>query len=169
MTKQAVFVGIDPGEKGAICAVLPSEQKAVFMDTTEKPKVIHEWFQAIKEQYDLRVIMVEDVGPIPKSSAGSNFKFGYNAGVVNTLALTAGVMVDKVRPKKWQSTVGVSISSKIKDPSARKKATKNAVADLCDRLYPQVNIRGPKGGLLDGKSDALMIAHYAVLTHPVHQ
>ncbi|MGH1461207.1 MAG: hypothetical protein ACRBB6_04145 [Neptuniibacter sp.] len=160
-----MYIGIDPGEKGAICAVLPSEQKAIFMKTTEKPIVIAAWFKEIQEHHTIRMIMVEDVGPVQGTSAGSNFKFGYNAGVVNTLARVSGCPVDLVKPKVWQKEVGLSISSKLKD-AARKKAIKNGVADICERLYPQVNIRGPKGGLLDGMSDALMIAHFGLLKYP---
>lgn len=160
-----VYVGIDPGDKGSICAILPAENKAIFINTTAPPMDIIEWFELLKRDYTLRVIMVEEVGPIPKSSAGSNFKFGYNVGIVNTVALAARVMVDKVRPKAWQSTVGVSVSSKLKgDP--RKKAIKQNVAEIASRLYPAAEIHGPRGGLLDGRSDALMIAHTALLKYP---
>jgi len=163
--KPSVYVGIDPGDKGAICAVLPSEHKAIFMPTTDKPIDIAAWFKQIQEEYTLRMVMVEDVSSIQGASAGSNFKFGYNVGVVNTLARVSGSPVDLVRPKAWQKEIGLSVSSKLKG-APRQKAIKQGVAEICERLYPQVNIRGPKGGLLDGRSDALMIAHYALLKYP---
>jgi len=63
-----------------------------------------------------------------------------------------------VQPKKWQKTIGVT---------KKGKEIKKEVASICSRLYPDAEIYGPKGGLLDGKSDALMIAHYAFLNYKV--
>lgn len=151
-----VWIGIDPGAKGSICALLPSEGKAIFKDPTDKPLEILEWLYQLKEQEGIRVIMVEDVHSIFGMSAKSNFSFGYNVGTVNTLAMATGETVDRVAPKKWQKEIGVK---------SKGKAIKQEVAQICDRLYPNVCIRGPKGGLLDGKSDALMLAHYAYLKY----
>lgn len=105
--------------------------------------------------------MIEEVHSIFGVSAKANFNFGYNVGLVNTLALCSGNMVDKITPKKWQKAVGVKSTSKGKD-------IKKDVAGICSRLYPDIKIYGPKGGLDDGKSDALMIAHYCYLTHKMH-
>ena len=56
----------------------------------------------------------------------------------------------------WQKSIGVK---------AKGKAIKKDVADICSRLYPLVDIYGPRGGLQDGLSDALMIAHYNYLKY----
>jgi hypothetical protein len=37
---------------------------------------------------------------------------------------------------------------------------KKFVASIALQLYPKAPLFGPKGGLLDGRADALMIAHY---------
>lgn len=158
MAKEQVFIGIDPGAKGALCALMPKKNKAAFFKTTENPADILQWFKDIGEEADIRAIMIEDVHSIFGASAKSNFNFGYNVGVVNTLALASGCMVDKVTPKKWQKAVGVKSTSKGKD-------IKKDVANICARLYAKTNIHGPRGGLDDGKSDALMIAHYCYLIH----
>lgn len=158
MNKPEVYVGIDPGAKGAICALMPKTQQAVFLDTTEEPRVILEWFNQLKLECDVRVIMIEEVHSIFGMSAKSNFSFGRNVERVNTIALLTSLMVDLVQPKKWQKAVGVK--QKAKGPEIKKE-----VAALCKRLYPNVNVHGPKGGLHDGKSDALMLAHYAKLIH----
>ncbi len=151
-------MGIDPGAKGALCALIPSDPQAIFLDTTEKPVVIRDWFIQIQKECELRVIVLEDVHSIFGVSAKSNFNFGRNVERVYTMALLTEGMVDLVQPKKWQKAVGVKTTAKGKD-------IKKAVAEICGRLYPKVSIYGPRGGLDDGKSDALMIAHYAVLTH----
>lgn len=110
--------------------------------------------------------MIEDVHAIPGAAAGSSFTFGWNTSAMNIIPLCAGASVDKVQPKVWQKYVGVKPivrkkgAVKIK-AHIRSKRLKEEVASICDRLYPNVSIRGPKGGLQDGKSDSLMIAHYA--------
>ena len=151
-----VYIGIDPGAKGSICLLFPYLHEAIFIATTDKPKEILEKLEEVKREYDVRVIMIEDVHAIHGSAAGSSFSFGYNVGVVNTIAVASGISTDRVTPKKWQKTVGVR---------AKGPAIKQDVASICDRLYPNVTIRGIRGGLHDGKSDSLMIAHYAYLKY----
>ena len=96
--------------------------------------------------------MIEDVHSMFQVSAKSNFSFGYNLGVITTIAIACNVMVDKVGPKKWQKFIGV----KEKGPAIKKE-----VAEIAKRLYPDTVLHTPRGRLLDGRSDALMIAHYA--------
>ena len=147
-----VYIGIDPGASGALCALLAKQNKMIFKDTTEDPSKLIEWIDQIKTGYNLRVIMIEDVHSLPLVSAKSNFSFGYNLGVITTIAMACNVMVDKVPPKKWQKFAGV----KEKGPAIKKE-----VAEIASRLYPNAVLHTPRGRLLDGRSDALMIAHYA--------
>ena len=44
---------------------------------------------------------------------------------------------------------------------------KKHVASIAMQLYPKANLSGPKGGLLDGRADALMIAHYLSIKYGV--
>ena len=61
-------------------------------------------------------------------------------------------------PKKkiWQKYIGVT---------AKGKDIKKQISEIALKLYPTANIYGKRGGLLDGRSDALMIAHYGVHNH----
>ena len=153
---EIAYVGIDPGAKGAFCLLIPTTKQIAFKSTTEKPVELLKWLTQIQTHYNLRVIMIEDVHSIYGTSANSNFNFGYNVGLVNTVSQCSGSSVDRVTPKTWQKKVGVK---------KKGKAIKLEVAEICERLYPAVVIRGKRGGLLDGKSDALMLAHYAYLTY----
>jgi hypothetical protein len=157
--KPVVFIGIDPGAKGSICVLAPNQNEVMFYPTTDKPFELLERILHLKETCDVKAIMIEDVHSIHGASAKSNFMFGYNVGVVNTLAQATGIMVMRVQPKVWQKHVGVK---------AKGNDIKKEVASICDRLYPAVTIRGPRGGLLDGCSDALMIAHYVAQTYVIH-
>jgi hypothetical protein len=91
-------------------------------------------------------------------SAKSNFNFGYNVGAAHMLLsgvlYTQEVELELIPPKKWQKGVGITVSG---------KAIKTAVAELARKLYPDCDIYGPRGGLIDGRADALMIAHYLYL------
>jgi hypothetical protein len=88
-------------------------------------------------------------------SAKSNFGFGRSVGIVTAVSeiVTKGIVAKTVTPKVWQKYAGVT---------AKGKAIKKEVSLIATTLYPLANIYGPKGGLLDGRSDALLIAHYGV-------
>jgi len=152
MTKSIAYCSCDPGAKGSFCVLDPTTKKVAFMPTTTKPIDLVGWFYLIQKEVDLKVILIEDVHSIFGTSAKSNFNFGFNTGLVHGIARSTGVSVDLVTPKIWQKYIGVKTKGKL---------IKKEVADICERLYPQVNVRGPRGGLLDGLSDSLMIAHFA--------
>lgn len=150
--KEDVVIGIDPGLKGAICALLIKQNKLLFRCTPEDPLLLMEFFNEVKKMYNLRCIAIEDVHSILGMSAKSNFSFGRNVERVNLLAQLTKVRIELVQPKVWQKFIGV----KQKGPAIKKE-----VAEIASRLYPTAALFGPKGGLLDGRSDSLMIAHYA--------
>lgn len=145
--------GIDPGTKGALC-ILDSDNPvcALFLDIMK-----HSTYEIGKWLYTQQVdsIWIEDVHSLFGMSAKSNFGFGRNLGTITAIAEMAskGENINTVTPKIWQKYVGVT--SKGKD-------IKKNVAQLALDLYPNAIIHGKKGGLLDGRSDALLIAHYGI-------
>ena len=165
-----IFIGIDPGSKGYICALAPLEGKAEFFANTCKPLEIADSLKELREDYKVTRVCMEDVHSIFGANAKSNFNFGFNLGLLHGICLSQGFGIDIVQPKLWQKYIGAVIDPIPKDASAnekkkliaaRKKQLKESVGKICERLYPDISVRGPQGGLLDGKSDALMIAHYA--------
>ena len=164
-----IFVGIDPGSQGAICFLNPLMGTAEFYETTKHPSKLLEDFKEQQERSMriVRAIMVEDVGPVQGVSAKANFSFGRNVGIVQTVAASTGLMVDLVPPKTWQKEVGIKGKQwpKGTNPSTKSKYIKSQLGAVCERLYPKVNIYGPKGGLKDGMADAMLIAHYCYLKH----
>ena len=158
MAKLVAYVGCDPGAKGSFCLLVPSTKQVAFFSTTAKPVDIYDWFIDIQTQLNLAVTMIENVHAIKGAAAGASFTFGRNVGIVNTIPACAGSSVDLVAPKKWQKFVGVKTKGKL---------IKKEVAGICERLYPKASIYGPRGGLLDGRSDSLLIAHYASQTYKI--
>ncbi len=88
-----------------------------------------------------------------------NFSFGFNLGSVHALLHACGIGFSLVQPKVWQKAIGAP-SKKFLDGEME---LKQAIADIAEMLYPQAELYGPKGGLKDGRADALMIAHYLYL------
>jgi hypothetical protein len=164
---EVAVVGIDPGTAGALCLLVPGTQQTAFMATTERPVDLYQWFLEIDNQFNLVVCMIEEVGFIRGSAGKSTFSFGRNVERVNIIPELACVPVDSVRPKAWQKFVGLVVPAAMSGESnaaKRKTYIKKEVARLASRLYPNAELHGPKGGLKDGRSDALMIAHYAART-----
>ena len=110
-----------------------------------------QWLKTAQARFNVPMIMIEAVHSLHMMSAKSNFTFGYNLGVITALCQASGTGTDTVTPKIWQKTIGVKPKS---------KSIKKDIAKICQTIYPSAGIFGPKGGLDDGKSDSLMIAHY---------
>jgi hypothetical protein len=167
MAKQVAVIGTDPGTAGALCLLIPETKQIMFKKTTATGLDLYLWFKQIQQEYNLVVNMIELVGFIQGSAGKSTFSFGRAFERVQVIPEIAQVSVDFVRPKAWQKSVGIVTPDRLAgagNSAARAKFIKNEVAAIATRLYPQAEIRGPKGGLLDGRSDALMIAHYAAQT-----
>lgn len=154
-----LFIGIDPGASGSICLLDPLRKQTAFMDTTRPFREIVDWLLQAKDEGLMRFALLEEVHSIPKMSAKSNFTFGRNYQLMHCALMAANYPYDLVQPKKWQKAIGVPV--KTRGGAAMKKA----VLGIAERLYPEAELYGPKGGHLDGRSDALMIAHCCYLIH----
>ena len=149
--------GIDPGSNGAICVLDRTDSTYIaFCDLNKSTTYdITIWLFNQKVTY----IWIEDVHSLYGMSARSNFIFGKNLGIVTTISeiLSKGdsSKIRTVTPKIWQRHIGVT---------KKGKHIKKNIADIAKKLYPNANIHGKRGGLLDGRSDACMVAYYG-LTH----
>jgi len=146
------FAGIDPGAKGYICLLVPENDEISFISLAKSPKEIYISLRAINPD----IILIEDVHSIHGMSAKSNFSFGKNVGGINWLADLIACPVEHVKPKDWQKEVGIS---------SKRTFNKVVVADYANKIYPSADLYGPRGGLIDGKADALMIAHCCKLRY----
>lgn len=160
----ALYLGIDPGAKGSLCLLDSITKDVKFLDTPpiHSALAIFTAINTFHNTYHIQHIAIEDVHAIFGTSAGSNFKFGFNTGVLHGIVGSTGIGFELVTPKVWQKDCGVRFKPKMKAADKKK-----VVAAICEQLYPSASIRGPKGGLLDGRSDALMIAHYLYIKYGV--
>ena len=155
--------GIDPGANGAIAILDSKNPDSVALLDLKKNSTycIYLWLvgrliipKGEKPICPESQIWVEDIHSMYGMSAKSNFTFGKNLGTVLTISAILKRDTPKmVTPKVWQKYIGVT---------AKGKAIKQQVAKIAQHLYPQAELHGKRGGLLDGRSDALMIAYYGL-------
>jgi hypothetical protein len=154
------IMGIDPGDKGSVCIYTPQINEILFINTSDDAFYIRKIIEEQRAQVrDFRAY-IEDVHSIFGMSAKSNFSFGWNVGKLHTILQTLEMDYNKVQPKKWQADTGIVFPKKT--ATVEKK---RIVAARALELYPKAIIHGPRGGLLDGRSDALMIMHYGKLQY----
>ena len=155
MTSWSVL-GIDPGKQGAVVAILQPSGTIFALELNSRPADIWDWLQAINEQHPIRLALIEDVHSIFGTGAKSNFQFGFNVGVITGILQSMRIPLQKIQPKEWQAAVGIP-------KNIEKAKRKKAHAEVAHNLYPK-NIEmcyTPRGRLLDGVTDALLIAHVA--------
>lgn len=148
--------GIDPGQKGALCVLDQKDPTySAYLDLMKSSLyATANWMFHQK----IDQIWIENVHSIFGMSAKSNFTFGKEVGYVHAISsiILKGNedQIHLVTPKVWQKAVGVTVSGSTN--------IKKQVSELSTALYPDVPVYGPKGGLRDGRSDAVMIAHYGL-------
>ena len=151
-----LIAGIDPGTNGAIAVLDSTNPDSVALLDLKKNSICDTWNWLHTEGLALKSskIWVEDVHSMFGMSAKSNFGFGRNFGTVLTITeLLTGKDPNTITPKIWQKYIGVTVKG---------KAIKKEVAKIAQDLYPNAELYGQRGGLLDGRADALMIAHYGL-------
>jgi hypothetical protein len=172
---QDVTIGIDPGLDGAIAIidgrtdVRPSE----LFKETGRAIVIHDvpaFAAKTGRSYDIQAMLgilrpydgegarvfLEKVHSMPDQGVASSFTFGVGFGIWQGILAALGMQHTLVTPQRWKK---VCLADVAKNNDA-------AEAAHAARLYPAASalIRGPRGGLKTGRVDALLIAHYGVVT-----
>ncbi len=169
MTK--TYIGIDPGQNGAMCIMWPDNGPTPGQITTlsfkdENPHKIADTLRIAKERGPL-LVAIEDVSSRHNQGVKSTFTFGFNVGLLHGFLVSHSIPYVTVRPQEWQSGVWIrqdkvmlpaSGSSKKPKPDP-KKTSINAAR----RLFPDVSLfRTPKCTTPhDGIADALLICDYA--------
>lgn len=159
-----IFVGIDPGFSGALAEIrmtgevgfvrdIPITQKTQYARSREYdlPR-LKEYFSRIDPG---SFVGIEWPSTRPGEGSERSERFGRGKGYLEAMAICFDLSYQKIVPRLWKGRLGLP----------GKKADKNAVnlsADLFDLFYPDYTelIRGSRGGIKDGRCDALLIAHY---------
>ena len=144
-----VYIGIDPGAKGSMCVI--GNGKVLFKDFDLK-----EYSSILKAFLDTDELMVaiEKVHAMPGQGVSSSFSFGQRLGELEGILTALQIPYELVAPKDWQKACGIPA-----------KSDKKGIASVIQKLYPTAELYGNKGGLRDGRSDALGLAHFIRLKY----
>ena len=146
-----VYIGIDPGAKGCMCLI--GNRKLVFkyFDLKEYSSTL----KALSSPYDTEIMVaVEKVHAMPGQGVSSSFSFGQRLGELEGILTALQIPYELVAPKDWQKACGIPA-----------KSDKKGIASVMQKLYPTAELYGNKGGLRDGRSDALGLAHFIRLKY----
>ncbi|MDY5467344.1 MAG: hypothetical protein SPF98_07150 [Campylobacter sp.] len=146
-----IYIGIDPGAKGSMCII--SNGKVAFKDFDLKN--YSNTLKAFLDTDDTELIVaVEKVHAMPGQGVSSSFSFGQRLGELEGMLTALQIPYELVAPKDWQKACGIPA-----------KSDKKGIASVIQKLYPTAELYGNKGGLRDGRSDALGLAHFIRLKY----
>ena len=146
-----VYIGIDPGAKGSMCVI--SNGKVVFKDFDLKN--YSNTLKAFLDTNDTELMVaIEKVHAMPGQGVSSSFSFGQRLGELEGMLTALQIPYELVAPRDWQKACGIPA-----------KSDKKGIASVMQKLYPTAELYGNKGGLRDGRSDALGLAHFIRLKY----
>lgn len=151
MDKMHLFIGIDPGKKGAFAVIDESNIVHCLSDIDNLYSYLirtYAW-----DDYYWYSGCVEDVCGRPGQSCQANTTFMKLAGKAELVAETICEDVLKVRPQVWKKHYGLITNSTL-----TKTEKKHLSIDLAKRLFPSVADKLTQSK--DGLAEALLIAHY---------
>lgn len=159
-----ITVGIDPGNKGCMCVNIDGLLYFTNMPTFDvtvagKPRTKLDFKALCGEVERLTfvapaLVLIEEVGGLPKESAPHAFSFGYGCGVLFGLCLAFGLTTTLAKPQEWKANMRVP----------GKGANEGDIVKRADELFPEYTSewRGPRGGLLLDRAEAALLSAYAI-------
>lgn len=153
-----VFIGFDPGASGSM-AILYEDNPAEVTVIDFKASGLYSYISLLKElinsgKYTIGAVVLEDVASMHGQGVKSVFSFGQRKGEIEGMLQTLELGYHLVKPQTWQKTIGANK----KAPTKADK--KKLIVDCVKRLYPSATslLYGPKGGINDGRADAIGLA-----------
>lgn len=155
-----ILCGIDPGNNGAL-AFLDVQNNTIrlidmptleFETTKVRVKIDEYAIVAILQQYSLHHIYMEEVYSSPQMGVTSAFNFGEGKGKIEGISAALQIPMTQVKPARWKKDMRVP-------------ADKRAAVQRASQLIPGAapHFKGPRGGLLDGRAEAAILALYGAL------
>lgn len=162
-----LFVGVDPGFSGAIGAV---DQECRFRGLWDMPTRGGEgrtreidaaalvlMARHIVQTAHAAEVYLEWPQTRPNEAPEASKRFGVGLGNLEAAFLAAGATVHRVAPNLWKGQLG--LEGKDRDATEARNAAVRMAEDFV--RPPAGALRGPRGGALDGRAEALLIAWWA--------
>ena len=155
------YIGIDVGKSGGVCFIYKDKGTPLpTMHCYKCPTTIHDMADLIatppiKELPNIKWVgLVERVHSMPKQGVRSMFTFGENYGHWVGILAALKISYNLITPLVWMK----HYTPIPKD----KKDRKNYLKSVAQRLYPDSHITL-------ATADAILIAHYLMITHHTAQ
>lgn len=143
-------VGIDPGTSGALC--LMGLGTVDVHDMPGSMREVHELLTAWATMHDIAAVALEQVTILPRDSKRSGATFMRHVGGLECLLELLGCPVLRPTPQQWGKGL----------LRAKTHARDKPSVDVVARMFPDVDLAGPRGGIKDGRADAVLIALWAM-------
>lgn len=143
-------VGIDPGVNGAMALMATDAVVVVDWpgDIAGYASVLGGW----SVLWDIRLVALEKVAILPRDSKRSGASFMRHVGEIQAMLKLVRMPYVEVLPCKWMKGLVPAKNGPRDKPSVK----------VVERLYPSVPLAGPRGGIKDGRADAILIARWAL-------
>ena len=157
MNSNLVFVGVDPGQQGAIAFVtsdrsLLSTHMLPMLDKRVDIWALKNIIDEARQDRIVGLCMIEQAIVLPKQGSVSGFSMGANYGRLMTSIEFFGLPFEEIRPAVWKKRFFGSVKYE-------KNAIKQVAVMRARHLFPEL---APKLLLSkDGLSEALLIAETA--------
>lgn len=155
-----VVCGIDPGNHGALAFINVDTNSMIVADmpifewttTRSRKKVDAYTVTRMFKQYNPVHIYLEEVWSSPQQGVVSAFSFGMGRGILEGVAAATSLPMTQVKPAQWKKELRVA-------------ADKRAAVQRAAQLLPSASeaFYGPRGGVLDGRAEAALLALYGCL------
>jgi crossover junction endodeoxyribonuclease RuvC len=156
MHKEKTILGIDPGFKGAL-AFITAQAKCVYDMPTEEFKVNGFKRKRLSKGEIAGLIrrhapthaFLEAVHARPRDGSVAAFSFGRGYGTLETILELTDIPCTEVSPQRWKHAMACT-------------ADKVGAVMRASHLMPELaaQFRGARGGILDGRAEAALIALY---------
>ena len=136
------YMGVDPGQSGAVVVVSKSGQWMGTIRLSEPSKEVADFVSFWGS--NVQLCMFEKVNAMPRQGIASTFKFGTSFGFCMGILTACRVRYEMVTPNQWQTRM-----------KCRTKGDKNITKELAGRLFPDVE------KITHREADAMLLAEYA--------
>ena len=143
-----MILGIDVGASGSLCSLDNSE--TTFVDYTYKG--LRGYIDYIESIKNISLCVVEEVHSMPGQGVKSMFSFGQRFGEIQGILQAFKVPYILIKPTVWKKFLNIPA-----------KSDKHKSAEIIQNIFPKAILHTERGRLLDGRSDALCLAHYGQL------
>jgi hypothetical protein len=125
-----LWVGIDPGKRGAIAAVDHRAKIQHCLPLEGDPKTLHEWLTT-KNDFYIRHVFLEKAQSLTGQGVRGIFTYAEEYGILQGILITTQTPYTLIPPQKWQKTMFVGTKAmnglNKRDPKERALEAANRV------------------------------------------